>query len=103
MDGLHNLVVAGKVLYLVSLTLTYENTNLSGIRCQGASDCPAWVVATANQYAKDHGKSPFVIYQGAWNVMARSFEREIIPMARTHGESASTCVEHCQLSTYGLL
>lgn len=102
MDGLHNLVVAGKVLYLVSLTLTCENTNLSGIRCQGASDCPAWVVATANQYAKDHGKSPFVIYQGAWNVMARSFEREIIPMARTHGEIASTCVEHCQLSTYGL-
>ncbi|KAJ7250398.1 Aldo/keto reductase [Mycena rebaudengoi] len=52
----------------------------------GVSDTPAWVVAQANQYARDHGKLPFVIYQGAcqWNVMERSFEREIIPMARAH-------------------
>ncbi|CAK5265815.1 unnamed protein product [Mycena citricolor] len=67
MDGLHNLVAQGKVLYL------------------GVSDTPAWVVSQANQYALDHGKSPFVIYQGAWNVMDRSFEREILPMAREHG------------------
>ncbi|KAJ7775715.1 NADP-dependent oxidoreductase domain-containing protein [Mycena maculata] len=67
MNGLHNLVVQGKVLYL------------------GVSDTPAWIVAQANQYARDHGKSPFIIYQGAWNVMERSFEREIIPMARAHG------------------
>lgn len=26
-----------------------------------------------------------MIYQGMWNVMERSFEREIIPMARAHG------------------
>ncbi|KAI5115043.1 hypothetical protein M0805_001885, partial [Coniferiporia weirii] len=51
----------------------------------GISDSPAWVVAYANRYAMDHGKTPFVIYQGAWNVMARSFERDIIPMARTLG------------------
>ncbi|KAJ7250410.1 NADP-dependent oxidoreductase domain-containing protein [Mycena rebaudengoi] len=67
MNGLHNLVVQGKVLYL------------------GASDTPAWVVAQANQYARDHGKSPFVIFQGAWNVMEGSFEREVIPMVRAHG------------------
>ncbi|KAJ6577769.1 Aldo/keto reductase [Mycena capillaripes] len=67
MDGLHNLVVQGKVLYL------------------GISDTPAWVVAQANQYARDHGKSPFIIYQGRWNVLDRAFEREIIPMARAHG------------------
>ncbi|KAJ7609510.1 Aldo/keto reductase [Roridomyces roridus] len=66
MNGLHNLVVQGKVLYLIS-------------------DTPAWVVSQANQYARDHGKTPFAIYQGAWNVMERSFEREIIPMARAHG------------------
>jgi hypothetical protein len=30
--------------------------------------------------------TPFVIYQGAWNVMERSFEREIIPMARSEGD-----------------
>ncbi|KAE8549882.1 hypothetical protein EYB25_008406 [Talaromyces marneffei] len=41
MDSLHNLVQQGKVLYL------------------GISDTPAWVVATANTYAKDHGKTPF--------------------------------------------
>ena len=29
--------------------------------------------------------TPFVVYQGAWNVMDRSFEREIIPMARSEG------------------
>ncbi|KAF7291809.1 Aldo-ket-red domain-containing protein [Mycena chlorophos] len=67
MNGLHNLVVQGKVLYL------------------GISDAPAWVVAQANQYAKDHGKTPFAVYQGRWNVMERAFEREILPMARAHG------------------
>ncbi|ESK90213.1 putative aryl-alcohol dehydrogenase [Moniliophthora roreri MCA 2997] len=67
MDGLHNLVVQGKVLYL------------------GISDTPAWVVAKANQYAKDHSKTPFVVYQGEWNIMQRSFERDIIPMARDFG------------------
>ncbi|KAJ7740600.1 NADP-dependent oxidoreductase domain-containing protein [Mycena metata] len=67
MNGLHNLVVQGKVLYL------------------GISDTPAWVVSQANQYARDHGKTPFVIYQGKWNVLERSFEREIIPMARANG------------------
>ena len=30
--------------------------------------------------------TPFVIYQGAWNVMDRAFEREIIPMARAEGD-----------------
>jgi len=67
MNGLHHLVASGKVLYL------------------GVSDTPAWIVAQANQYARDHGKTPFVIYQGAWNVMERSFERDIIPMARKEG------------------
>ncbi|KAF8901286.1 arylalcohol dehydrogenase [Mucidula mucida] len=67
MDNLHALVLSGKVLYL------------------GISDTPAWVVSQANQYAKDHGKTPFVIYQGLWNVLNRSFEREIIPMARAQG------------------
>ncbi len=67
MDSLHNLVVSGKVLYL------------------GISDTPASIVCLANQYAKDHGKTPFVLYQGQWNVLDRSFEREIVPMARAQG------------------
>ncbi|KAJ6505683.1 NADP-dependent oxidoreductase domain-containing protein [Mycena vitilis] len=67
MDNLHSLVVSGKVLYL------------------GISDTPAWVVSQCNQYAMDHGKTPFAVYQGSWNVMDRSFERDILPMAREHG------------------
>ncbi|KAJ8075319.1 putative aryl-alcohol dehydrogenase aad14 [Marasmius tenuissimus] len=67
MDSLHNLVVQGKVLYL------------------GISDTPAWIVAHANQYAKLTGKTPFTVYQGEWSVLKRSFERDIIPMARSYG------------------
>lgn len=67
MDSLHALVLSGKVLYL------------------GISDTPAWVVSEANRYAKDHGKTPFAVYQGKWSILDRSFERDIIPMARQHG------------------
>ncbi|KAI1614632.1 aryl-alcohol dehydrogenase [Exophiala viscosa] len=67
MDSLHILVQQGKVLYL------------------GISDTPAWIVSAANTYARAHGKTPFSVYQGRWNVMLRDFEREIIPMARTFG------------------
>ncbi|KAK9416909.1 putative NADP-dependent oxidoreductase domain-containing protein [Seiridium unicorne] len=67
MDTLHFLVEQGKVLYL------------------GVSDTPAWIVAAANTYAADHGKTPFSVYQGRWNVMNRAFERDIIPMARHFG------------------
>ncbi|THU83563.1 arylalcohol dehydrogenase [Dendrothele bispora CBS 962.96] len=71
MDALHNIVAQGKVIYL------------------GVSDTPAWIVSEANTYARMAGKTPFVIYQGAWNVMERSFERDIIPMARAHGLALS--------------
>ncbi|KAK0449027.1 NADP-dependent oxidoreductase domain-containing protein [Desarmillaria tabescens] len=67
MDSLHNLVAARKVLYL------------------GISDTPAWIVSQANQYATDHGKTPFVVYQGRWSILDRSFERDIIPMAKLLG------------------
>ncbi|KAG1772398.1 NADP-dependent oxidoreductase domain-containing protein [Suillus occidentalis] len=53
MNGLHILVQQGRVLYL------------------GISDTPAWIVSKANQYARDHGKTPFVIYQGMWNILER--------------------------------
>jgi aryl-alcohol dehydrogenase-like predicted oxidoreductase len=67
MRGLHNLVVQGKVLYL------------------GISDTPAWVVSRANQYARDNALTPFSVYQGAWNIIERSFERDIIPMVKAEG------------------
>ena len=67
MNGLHALVMAGKVLYL------------------GISDTPAWIVASANQYARMSNRTPFSVYQGAWSVLERDFERDIIPMARAEG------------------
>ncbi|KAF8193702.1 NADP-dependent oxidoreductase domain-containing protein [Pholiota molesta] len=67
MKSLHTLVSQGKVIYL------------------GVSDTPAWIVSKANQYARDHALTPFVVYQGMWNVMERSFERDIIPMAKSEG------------------
>ncbi|CAI4242016.1 CQS_1a_G0000900.mRNA.1.CDS.1 [Saccharomyces cerevisiae] len=67
MDSLHILVQQGKVLYL------------------GVSDTPAWIVSAANYYATSHGKTPFSIYQGKWNVLNRDFERGIIRMARHFG------------------
>ena len=52
---------------------------------QGISDTPAWIVSKANMYARLMGKTPFVIYQGAWSILQRDFERDIIPMAREEG------------------
>ena len=73
MERVHILVQQGKFLYL------------------GISDSPAWVIRAANTYAKAHGKIPFSIYQGRWNVMLRDFEREIIPMARHFGMALAPC------------
>ncbi|KAK7460370.1 hypothetical protein VKT23_009093 [Stygiomarasmius scandens] len=51
----------------------------------GISDAPAWVVQKANDYANFHALTPFVIYQGLWNVMTRDMERDIIPMCIDEG------------------
>lgn len=67
MHALNDLVASGKVLYL------------------GISDTPAWVVSKANQYARDHGLRPFVVYQGMWNAAIRDMERDIVPMCRDEG------------------
>jgi aryl-alcohol dehydrogenase-like predicted oxidoreductase len=86
MNALHNLVVQGKVLYLVRCSsFPHVRHGLISTVRQGISDSPAWIVPKANQYAKDHGKTPFSIYQGRWSVLERSFERDIIPMARAEG------------------
>ncbi|KAI9034923.1 uncharacterized protein KD926_005017 [Aspergillus affinis] len=71
MTPLHQLVMAGKVLYL------------------GSSDTPAWIVSRANQYAWDHGIRPFSVYQGQWSAAKREFERDIIPMC--HAEGMGLC------------
>uniref|UniRef100_A0A0W0FVU0 NADP-dependent oxidoreductase domain-containing protein n=1 Tax=Moniliophthora roreri TaxID=221103 RepID=A0A0W0FVU0_MONRR len=51
----------------------------------GISGAPAWVVQKANDYAKFHSLTSFVVYQGLWNVMVRDMEREIIPMCIEEG------------------
>ena len=86
MNGLHALVMAGKVLYLVCdhipCSLCCDDID---IFAQGVSDTPAWVVSKANNYARMANKTPFAIYQGAWSILQRDFERDIIPMARAEG------------------
>ena len=67
MRSLDDVIRSKKVLYL------------------GISDAPAWIVTKANQYARDHALTPFVIYQGLWNVMDRDMERDIIPMCIHEG------------------
>lgn len=76
MHNLNDLAAAGKILYL------------------GISDCPAWIVSQANQYARDHGLRQFSVYQGMWNAAMRDFERDIIPMCRAEGMA---------LAPYGVL
>ncbi|KAI9324686.1 NADP-dependent oxidoreductase domain-containing protein, partial [Zopfochytrium polystomum] len=67
MQSLHRFVLAGKVLYL------------------GVSDTPAWIVSSANRYARDHGLTEFSVYQGRWSAADRDFERDILPMAAAEG------------------
>ena len=65
MRALNDVVARGQVLYL------------------GISDTPAWIVAKANEYARSHNMTPFVLYQGRYNAAIRDMEREIIPMCRS--------------------
>ncbi|KAL8833766.1 MAG: hypothetical protein Q9170_004099 [Blastenia crenularia] len=67
MQALHNVVTAGKVIYI------------------GISDTPAWIVSKANQYARDHALTQFSVYQGKWNAADRDFERDILPMCEDEG------------------
>lgn len=65
--AMNDLVRDGKVLYL------------------GISDTPAWKVVEANMFARHHGLSPFVAYQGRYSLIDRTMERELLPMAMDHG------------------
>lgn len=67
MRGLDDLVRAGKILYV------------------GISDAPAWWIARANTLAELRGWSPFVGLQIEYNLLERTPERELIPMAEALG------------------
>jgi aryl-alcohol dehydrogenase-like predicted oxidoreductase len=64
MRALDDQVRAGKVLYV------------------GVSDWPAWEVAQANTLAELRGWSPFAGLQIRYNLLDRTPERELLPMAR---------------------
>lgn len=65
--GMDDLVRSGKVLYL------------------GISDTPAWQVSRMQTIADLRGWSPFVAMQMEYNLIERTGERELIPMAREMG------------------
>ncbi|KZV69959.1 Aldo/keto reductase [Peniophora sp. CONT] len=67
MRHLHTLITVRQVLYL------------------GICNTPAWVVVKANDYARQHGLTPFSVYQGHWNAAYRDMEAEIIPMCEDQG------------------
>src|SRR5712672_3355499 len=64
MRGLDDLVRQGKILHV------------------GISDFPAWWIARANTLASLRGWSPFVGLQMEYNLIERTVERELIPMAK---------------------
>lgn len=64
MRGLDDLVRQGKILYA------------------GISDAPAWWIAQANTLADLRGWSRFAAIQVEYNLIERSVERELIPVAK---------------------
>jgi aryl-alcohol dehydrogenase-like predicted oxidoreductase len=67
MEALHDLVKAGKVLYL------------------GGSSMFAWQFAELQLTAKMHGWTPFVSMQNHYNLVYREEEREMIPYCKQSG------------------
>ena len=64
MRALDDMVRAGKVLYV------------------GFSDAPSWVVARANTLAEERGSTLFTGLQIPYNLIERTPERELLPMAK---------------------
>jgi len=53
----------------------------------GISNTPAWIVAEANTLAREKGWTPFTALQLQYNLLERSIERELLPMARSRNMS----------------
>src|SRR5438105_12665528 len=64
MRAFEDLVRAGKVLYV------------------GMSDTPAWVISSAQTLAALRGWSPLVAVQLEYNLLLRTAERDLLPMAK---------------------
>ena len=72
MRSLDDLVRAGKVLYI------------------GISDTPAWVVSRSNTIAELRGWTRFVALQIEYSLLARTPERDLMPMAKSQELSVCT-------------
>ena len=72
MEALHDIVKAGKARYL------------------GASSMAAWQFAKAQEVARANGWTPFISMQNQVNLLYREEEREMIPLCRDSGASASS-------------
>ncbi|MNC06282.1 L-glyceraldehyde 3-phosphate reductase [compost metagenome] len=65
---------------------TLEQLVQSGkVRYIGISDTPAWLVSRAQTIAQFRGWSPLIALQIEYNLLERSVEEELIPMARELG------------------
>jgi aryl-alcohol dehydrogenase-like predicted oxidoreductase len=67
MQAFHDLVRAGKVLYI------------------GITDMPFWQFATAHLHAVHHGLTPFTSVQNHYNLIWREDERDLLPFCRSQG------------------
>ena len=65
MEGLDNVVKAGKVRYI------------------GISNCFAWQLCKANDFARENGMAQFISVQSHYNLIAREEEREMIPFCQS--------------------
>ncbi len=62
-----------------------DQVRLGKILYVGFSDAPAWVVSRANTMAQLRGWTPFTSIQVQYNLVERSAERELLPMAQALG------------------
>jgi aryl-alcohol dehydrogenase-like predicted oxidoreductase len=67
MQAFDDMVRQGKVLYI------------------GISDTPAWIVAEANTLARCNGWTQFIALQIEYNLVERTPERDLLPMANAFG------------------
>lgn len=73
MRSLEDLLRAGKVLYI------------------GITDAPAWIISRCNLIAELKGWTSFIALQAQYNLVERSIEREILPMARATDLGVVAC------------
>jgi aryl-alcohol dehydrogenase-like predicted oxidoreductase len=59
-----------------------DQVSLGKILYVGFSDAPAWVVSRAHTMAQLRGWTPFTSIQVQYNLVERSAERELLPMAK---------------------